>query len=206
MDDWKRMAKLFLEKMDLKENQAIAFIHTDKEHPHAHFIINRVNENDFGLYNDSFIGKKTSRIADEIAQTMGLARARQIGQQNKEREKLANQIGALPTPEKLVGSKQIFKAFLEEISNQDHTDISSYFKAIESAGYALRLYKNKDTGELRGYRISKNGTFMDASAIDKKFTIKNLSFGIEKQEQVEKIVKKPTLKIDDLQKRKGWGR
>ena len=54
--------------------------------------------------------------------------------------------------------------------------ITEYLKAIESAGYEVRLHRDKITGSLRGYGLTKDGTYMDASAIDKKFTIKNLSF------------------------------
>lgn len=170
--EWKKMAEFFLEKLNLDKHQAIGFIHSDKGHQHAHFIINRINDKDFSLYNDSYIGKKTSKAADEIAVTMGLIRAREIEAIKNQRGKIVE----LPIMKKPIGSKQLFKAALEEIVKQGHRDIKKYFKAIEDAGYEVRLHRDKVTVALRGYGIAKDGTYMDASAIDKKFTIRNLFF------------------------------
>jgi hypothetical protein len=76
--EWKQIACDYFEQMNLEEHQAIGFIHSDKEHRHLHLVINKVNERTLKQYNDSFIGKRTQKAADKIAEKMGLIRAMEI--------------------------------------------------------------------------------------------------------------------------------
>ena len=54
----KELTQRFIKEMQLKERQAIAFVHRDKAHTHVHLYVNRIGF-DGKAYNDSFIGKRS---------------------------------------------------------------------------------------------------------------------------------------------------
>lgn len=180
---WGEMADQYLNLMNLKEHQAIGFIHSDKEHRHLHLVINKVKGSNIKLYHDGFIGKRTQKAADAIAIRMNLIRAREIMRQNNEirkKQRLANAGKSIPeleieTNALPIGSKQLFKQQLNSIlQNRAVKCIEGYFLEIKNLGFKLYLYHNKETKQLRGYGIEKNHTKMDASTIGKVFTITNL--------------------------------
>lgn len=67
-------------KIDTKNQQYLAFVHTEKEHKHIHIICNRVKD-DGTLISDNYIGKKAQWAAHRIAKERGLisAKERMIG-------------------------------------------------------------------------------------------------------------------------------
>lgn len=73
----KKLTQNFIEKMELKEHQAIAFVHRDKLHTHIHLYVNRIGF-DGKAYKDNFIGKRSQQKAYEVAKEMGLTNARDI--------------------------------------------------------------------------------------------------------------------------------
>ena len=176
---WQKIADDYLSKINMQDLQAIGFLHADKEHRHLHLVINKVKEKDFKLVHDSYIGKKSQKAADDIAREMKLVRATEIRQSRineASRVTDALKIGILPLKEKpMAGIKQHFKAILEELLKVTYHSTVEYFKALEKAGFEVHTYISKETGELRGYGIEKEGTKMDASAISKKFTLKALN-------------------------------
>ena len=44
-DDFVKLADNFLERMKLKEQQYISFLHSDKDHKHLHIFVNRIDAN-----------------------------------------------------------------------------------------------------------------------------------------------------------------
>jgi Relaxase/Mobilisation nuclease domain len=186
---WQKIADDYLSKINMQDLQAIGFLHADKEHRHLHLVINKVKEKDFKLAHDSYIGKKSQKAADDIAREMKLVRAAEIRQakiNEASRVTEAIKIGILPPKEKpLVGIKQHFKAILEELLKVTYHSTIEYFKALEKAGFKVHTYNDKETGELRGYGIEKEGTKMDASAISKKFTLKALNISGDNMIQIK---------------------
>ena len=176
VQQWRQIADEYLEQMDLKEHQAVGFIHCDKEHRHLHLVINKVDEQTLKQYKDSFIGKRSQKAADRIAEKMGLIRAMEIKKKNLQtRQQQAKDIKDEEKAIKPLGAKQLFKQELQAILvNKDIKSVNDYFKEIERAGFKLHQYHNKETQELRGYGIEKNRTKLDASAIGKEFTLKNV--------------------------------
>ena len=188
---WQKIADDYLSKINMQDLQAIGFLHADKEHRHLHLVINKVKEKDFKLVHDSYIGKKSQKAADDIAREMKLIRATEI-RQARINEALrvtdALKVGILAPKEKpLVGIKQHFKALLEELLKDTYHSTVEYFKALEKAGFKVHTYINKETGELRGYGIEKEGTKMDASAISKKFTLKALNIPGDNMIQIKPV-------------------
>jgi hypothetical protein len=156
---WQKIASSFLERTGMDRLQCLGYLHRDKEHVHCHLVVNRVDENTFKLYDDSYIMLRAIRAADEVAKELGLTRAMLVREENNVNK---------------IGSKQQFKLFLEDILMQNPKNLGGYFDAIRSGGYKLKVHRNKETGEVRGYGISRDGTYMDASAIDRKLTLRNI--------------------------------
>ncbi|MFI1770201.1 relaxase/mobilization nuclease domain-containing protein, partial [Thalassobellus citreus] len=71
------ITRQFIKEMQLKERQAIAFVHQDKEHKHIHLYVNRIDFKGVA-YNDSFIGKRSQLAAEKVAESMGLTTVKQI--------------------------------------------------------------------------------------------------------------------------------
>jgi hypothetical protein len=175
---WRKIAGKYLANMNMQELQAIAFLHEDKEHKHLHLVINKVKEEDFKLFPDSYIGKKTQKAADNIAIDMKLVRAMEIRQMRINETvkiKAAKKAGIYIAEEKPLGTKQRFKTILEGITKYKYSSIDEYFAALRNAGFKVHRYINKETGQLRGYGIEMNGVKMDASQVGKNFTLKALN-------------------------------
>jgi hypothetical protein len=184
---WKIMADKYIANMKMQGLQAIGFLHEDKEHKHLHLVINKVKEDDFKLFHDNFIGKKTQKAADNIAIDMKLIRAAEIRQSRinqSARIKDALQAGINISEEKPAGTKQQFKSILEGVIKNSYSSIDEYFTALNNAGFKVHSYANEETGGLRGYGVEMNGVKMDASAIGKKFTLNALKIDEEKSHQI----------------------
>lgn len=189
-EQWQQVAGRYLQEMNMQGLQALGFVHTDKEHKHLHLVVNKVQEEGFGLYHDSFIGKRSQQAADRIATAMKLVRAMEIKQQ---RLNAAAGLEKEQTPE---GAKQQFKVKMEkELKNHLYFNIDDYFDALRQAGFKVHAYRQKETGELRGYGIEMGGTKMDASSVGRQFTLKALRLvdgkGVEQQakpKETEKVV------------------
>ncbi|OJU22590.1 MAG: hypothetical protein BGN92_08570 [Sphingobacteriales bacterium 41-5] len=216
-EQWQRIANKYLNEMDLKEHQAIGFLHCDKEHRHLHLVINKVRDSKLKLYHDGFIGKRTQKAADCIAIEMNLIRAMEIRNQNIQNKKKQKNSTELIIPflnpnqheilQPPLGSKQLFKQQLKEILAKTNVkSIEGYFDEVQKAGFKVLLYHNKETKELRGYGIEKNNTKMDASTIGKQFTITNLEmlFEIKKQQKLkEKILEDMEEKLETYSVKRG---
>ena len=71
------VAQRFIKQMQLKEHQAIAFVHRDKAHTHVHLYVNRIGF-DGKAYNDSFVGKRSQLAAENVAKEMGLTTVKEV--------------------------------------------------------------------------------------------------------------------------------
>ena len=71
------LTQRFVWEMQLKERQAIAFVHRDKAHTHVHLYVNRIGF-DGKAYNDSFIGKRSQLAAEKVAREMGLTTVKEV--------------------------------------------------------------------------------------------------------------------------------
>lgn len=155
----KSIANDFLKKMGLENNQSLIVKHVDnkKKIPHIHIYTNRI---DFEgqAYNDSFIGKKTSEMADRIAQERNLTRARSVELQNIQARK--------PTKEQV---QAIFENALKESKSPEQ-----FFKNVQAKGVELTNSIDK-MGNVRGYRVKFKDIDIKASQVGNKFTFAKLS-------------------------------
>ncbi|MGI4742592.1 MAG: relaxase/mobilization nuclease domain-containing protein [Janthinobacterium lividum] len=74
--------------------------HFDKDHPHAHLVMNRVDDHG-QVIPDSFIGEHSRRACQQVEQQLGLATAEEQGREQARREGPTNRQMAADTPRKV---------------------------------------------------------------------------------------------------------
>jgi hypothetical protein len=74
--------------------------HFDKDHPHAHLVLNRV-DNHGKVISDSFVGEHSRRACQRVEQQLGLATAEEQGRKQARREGPTNRQMAADTPRKV---------------------------------------------------------------------------------------------------------
>lgn len=76
----RELAVLFAQEMKLKNHQWIACSHKDTGHMHIHLIANRIGI-DGSVYDTTFLGNRSARIAEEISRKVGLTMANEVHRQ-----------------------------------------------------------------------------------------------------------------------------
>ncbi len=161
--DFKQITQNYLEKMNLKEHQHIAYLHKDRNHTHIHLYVNRIDDKG-KAYNDSFIGKKTHHIADQIAKDKGLVSARDLMYERISNEKL--------NFKELKNS--VYKKH-QDVMFQRPKTFSNYIKQMNLKGLEVKPTINKQD-QVQGFRILDSETKNDfkASEINRSMSIGNL--------------------------------
>lgn len=72
--------RAYVQKMKLENTQWALVQHFDKQHPHAHLVVNRV-DNDGQTIADNFIGQESRRVCQRLEQQLGLTVAEQRGRE-----------------------------------------------------------------------------------------------------------------------------
>lgn len=164
----KEITREFMNKLGInpKEQQFIAFVHTEKEHKHIHIIANRVKENGT-LIPDNHIGKRAQYAAHEIAMDRGLVSAKQ-----KQFDKIKG----------LEISQSNSKGLRKEILNKHNLVMNSrpqffedYQNQMLKLGIKVQPTINKQ-GQIQGHRLIDiaSGTSFKASEINKNLGLKNM--------------------------------
>ncbi len=149
-----KLTKNFILEMNLKNNQAVAFVHRDKQHTHIHLYANRIGF-DGKTYKDSFIGKRSQLAAEKVAKEMGLTTAREIQQ------------------EKLLGMKGIrneIKQIHDNVIQKDRPkDFDTYIKLMQKHDVKVIPFINK-ANELQGFRFEYKGHNLKGSAVHRSLS------------------------------------
>lgn len=164
----------YLKRMNLEENQSIAFVHRDKAHTHIHIYANRIGF-DGAAYNDSFISNRTAKVAEEIALDRGLKTARDVQMQKLESNKdIREEI------------KHRHKATMETKPR----NLNEYIETMRANKVSVEVVQSK-TGKVSGLRMEFQGNKFKASEIDRKLSFDNLMKEISQPIKiVSKIVQK----------------
>ena len=72
--------RAYVQEMKLENTQWALVQHFDKKHPHAHLVVNRV-DNDGQTIADHFIGQESRRVCQRLEQQLGLTVAEQRGRE-----------------------------------------------------------------------------------------------------------------------------
>jgi len=148
------LAQRFVRQMQLKENQAIAFVHRDKAHTHVHLYVNRIGF-DGKAYNDSFIGKRSQLAAENVAKEMGLTTVKEV-QLEKE----------LDTTKVRFQIKNIHQNVM---STERPKTLDGYIKAMKERNVEVIPSINK-TNKLQGFRFEYQGHNFKASEVHRSMS------------------------------------
>jgi hypothetical protein len=150
----KEITHRFIKEMQLRERQAIAFVHRDKAHTHIHLYVNRIGF-DGKAYSDSFIGKRSQLAAEKVAKEMGLTTAKEV-QLEKEIESIQVRLEI----------KNIHQKVME--SDRPKT-LDSYIKAMKERNIEVIPSINK-ANRLQGFRFQYKGQNFKASEVHRSMS------------------------------------
>lgn len=158
------ICKSFMEKMQLADRQAIAFVHQDKEHKHIHLYVNRIDYQG-KAYNDSFIGKRCQQIAEKVAKEFKLTTVKDVQE------------------ERLINLKDI----RSEIKRRHDIalrvfkpdDLNKYMEAMKANGVMVIPCINK-AEKLQGFRFEFDKYNLKGSEVHRSMSLGNIVKQIEK--------------------------
>lgn len=143
------LTQRFIKEMQLKERQAVAFVHRDKAHTHIHLYVNRIGF-DGKAYNDSFVGKRSQLAAERVAKEMGLTTIKEV-QMQKELETKKIRL-------------EIKNIHLGVMQNQRPKTLDDYIKAMKAQNVEVIPTINK-ANKLQGFRFEYQGHNFKASEV-----------------------------------------
>lgn len=170
-EQWKEIANDYLKKTGLEKRESIVFIHQDREHKHLHLVVNRIDENG-KIYRNGNELAMSQRVGNEIAQERGMMQAREVMKENQRLRAQGLEPGTGGSVQNI--RNDLRAAASESIGEKRGFNQEKYFAKLRERGYQVKEHLNKETGEVRGYGIEKNGTFYNASDIGKGYTLTNL--------------------------------
>ncbi|WP_036385301.1 relaxase/mobilization nuclease domain-containing protein [Muricauda sp. MAR_2010_75] len=169
----KELTQRFIKRMNLKNNQAIAFVHRDKLHTHIHLYVNRIGF-DGRAYNDSFIGKRSQLAAQEVAKKMGLTTVKEVQQEKlNEIKRIRSEI------------KRIHEKVMEE---KRPKDFGQYIKYMKQKEVKVIPYINK-SNKLQGFRYEYKGHNLKGSEVHRSMSINNLAAQLSKNNEKGILIK-----------------
>ncbi len=151
----KEITERFLKEMKLRENQAIAFVHRNREHAHIHLYVNRINFQG-QAYKDSFIGKRSQQVAERVAKQMGLTTVREVQQQKLDKNKEVRMI-----------LKRIHDRVINEVRPKS---FDQYIKAMEAYPVKIIPSINKQN-QLQGFRFEFAGQNLKGSEVHRSMSM-----------------------------------
>jgi hypothetical protein len=166
--DLQKIVQKFMTQMELKERQAIAFVHQDKKHKHIHLYVNRI---DFKgkAYKDNFIGKRSQFAAEKVARELHLTTVKQV-QFEKEFQ---------------------LKAIRAEIKRRHDLSIQqfkprsfdAYINAMKTNGVKVIPSINK-SNQLQGFRFAFDNYNLKGSEVHRKMSIINIGKELQNEHSI----------------------
>lgn len=159
-----RIAQSYMEKMGIKDTQYLIARHFDKEHPHIHLIINRVN------YNGKTISDKNDRKRSELI-CKELTRKHQLYfAKGKEQVKVHRLRGADKT------KYEIYEALKVAIPNcKTWKDLELQ---LNHEGIEINYKYKGQSDEVQGVTFSKDGLSFRGSKVDRQYSFSKISYQI----------------------------
>ncbi|MDF0707760.1 relaxase/mobilization nuclease domain-containing protein [Flagellimonas okinawensis] len=176
----KEMTERFLKEMKLREHQAVAFVHRDKEHLHVHLYANRISF-EGKAYNDSFIGKRSQQMAERVARQLELTTVREAQQEKLYRmQELRSQIQRIH----------------EKVMVQDRPrDFDQYIKSMEEHKVKVVPSINRQN-QLQGFRFEYKGTNLKGSEVHRSMSMGRIATQMNfEKDMVQRIAKEKNMQL-----------
>ena len=159
-----KITKDFLKDLKLKEHQAVAFVHNDKEHIHVHLYVNRI---DFKgkAFKDNYIGKRAQKAAERVAI---LNKIKTVKQVKEEKQNLNKNI-----------RKQIYEAHRKTLLEKPN-NFKEYIGKMELLSITVKPVVNK-SNFLQGFRYKFKGENLKASEVHRSMSINKFSLDLKNE-------------------------
>ena len=155
----------YLERMGIKDTQALVVRHFDKEHPHMHIAFNRI-ANDGRTISDRNERIRSTRICKELTRKYGL-----YVSEGKEKVKLHR----LKEPDKT--RYELYFLLKSEVSRCGNW--RQFAANLDKQGVEMQFkYKGK-SDEVQGVVFSKNGYSFSGSKIDRQFSYSKIDAALK---------------------------
>ena len=171
--------RVYVREMKLENTQWALIQHFDKAHPHAHLIVNRV-DNDGQTISDNFIGQRSRRVCQQLEQELGLTVAEQRGREQAREINKTNRQAVAVTP------KQERAADWQRARHEVATALSQtapYSACVKELGKNLDAYgiktqpsvhRKKDGPTMFGIVFEKDGHRFKGSEVGKEYSANSL--------------------------------
>ena len=172
-------AAAWRKEMKIENTQWVLIQHFDREHPHAHLIMNRV-DNAGKTIPDNFIGQRSRGAAQEVERQLGLISAEQRGREH------AKQVGLTPSQQKARTPREVRQADWQrtrhEMANAliPHRGKTGSFEDLQTKvvwdGIEVKPLQHRTAEGMVVYGVvfSKNGFNIKGSDVGKEFSAGNL--------------------------------
>jgi len=176
----KEITERFLKEMRLKERQAVAFVHRDKEHVHVHLYVNRISF-EGKAYNDSFIGKRSQQMAEKVARQMSLTTVREVQQEKLYRtQELRSEIQRIH--EKVMAKER-------------PRDFDQYIKLMEENKVKVVPSINRQN-QLQGFRFEYKGTNLKGSEVHRSMSMGRIAGQMNfEKDRVQRMAKDRSMEL-----------
>lgn len=171
-EELEKIAKEFMERMKLGERQAIAFVHRDKEHTHIHLYVNRIDFKGVA-YNDSFIGKRSQKAAEKVAETMQLTTVKQV--------QMEREFNTLELRNEIKRRHEL------TLKYQKPENFQQYMEGMKTNGVEVKPSINRQ-GQLQGFRFEIQGHSFKGSEINRNMSMAGIGRELTRYNTPRKIV------------------
>ena len=172
------MAKIaveYMKQIGYGNTQFIMVCHNDRQHPHVHLVINRI-DNDGKRISDNNERFRSTKVCRELTEKYGLYVA--PDKQNVNRHRLKE-------PDKT--KYEIYDTIRATLPNCRNWD--ELIKALKKQGITTEFRYNGNTDRIQGIRFEKNGYAFNGSQIDRSCSYSKIDFQLKQnsREQVQQI-------------------
>ncbi len=149
-----KIAEAYLQKMNIKNTQYLIVRHHDRQHPHIHLCINRIDNNG-KLISDKNEKYRSTKVCRELTEKHGLYIA--LGKENVNRERL---IGYDKT------KYEIYDALKQAIpKSKTWNDLE---KQLKKSGITFQFKTAGKTANIQGIIFEKDGIKINGSKVDRE--------------------------------------
>lgn len=167
-NDYRNITRDFLKKLDIGQNQYVAYLHQDKAHTHIHVYCNRIDITGYAE-KDNYIGKRSQRAAEEIARERNMTIAKEV-----QKEKILQQQMELKPY-----SLKIQEAHKKALSKNPE-NLKQYSILMENQGIKTHLKFAADNKKCVGIKYQIGDVLIKGSTVGKLFSGMNVQQAIIK--------------------------
>jgi hypothetical protein len=155
----------YMKKMGYGNTQYIIARHHDREHPHIHLVINRI-DNDGKRISDKNERFRSTKVCKELTKKYGLYVAQ--GKENVKRNRLKE-------PDKT--KYEIYDALKAAVPK--YKNWKELTEALRKQGITTDFRYNGNTDKIQGIRFEKNGYTFNGSQIDRSCSYRKIDFQLQ---------------------------